>query len=127
MKEILLLPMSRGICSSWLDGNRREAGTVLAHIAHSSEEVSKSVVALCRVLKKIDPVRLLESHMASLRQGYADWIDSEPEEPESDRPTEDEMEEFAAAEQEHAESVSDCTLPLIIENSSSFIFEDGIG
>ena len=106
MKSLFLLPMSRGICSSWLDGNRREAGTVLAHIDNSSHEAAKSVNTLCHLLKKIDPVRLLESHMASLRQGYADWIDSEPEEPESDRPTEDEMEEFAAAEQHHAESVS---------------------
>lgn len=105
MKNLLLLPMSRGICSSWLDGNRREAGTVLAHIDNSNQDSAKSVNTLCHLLKKIDPVRLLESHMASLRQGYADWIDSEPEEPESDRPTEDEMDEFAAAEQHHAESV----------------------
>lgn len=104
MKEELLLPMSRGICASWLNGNRREAGTVLAQIGHPSIDVSKSTLALCRVLKKIDPVRLLESHMATLRQGYTDWIDNEPAEPESDRPSEQEMEEFEVAEEEHAAS-----------------------
>ncbi|CAB9499289.1 Cohesin subunit SA-3 [Seminavis robusta] len=104
MKDSLLLPLSRGLCSAWVGGNRREAGTALAHVAHPSAEVTKAVAALSKVLKKVDPVRLLESHMASLRQTFSDWMDSEPEEPESDLPTEQEMDEFAAAEEEHEEA-----------------------
>jgi len=105
MKEELLLPLSRGVAATWsYHGNRREGGTALAHITHNSEEVSKSTGALCRVLKKLDPVRFLEAHMASLRQCYVDWLENFPEEP-SDRPTEEELEEFAEMEREHREEV----------------------
>ena len=50
-------------------------------------------------------MRLLEAHMASLRHCYEDWVDSEPEEIESDRPTDAEMEAFEIAEKRHANQV----------------------
>jgi len=103
MKELLLLPLSRGVVASWMDGNRREAGLALAQITHKSEETSKSAQALGRLLKKIDSVKLLESHMACLRDLYVEWLESEPFEPESDRPTEEEMDDYALAEKEHEE------------------------
>jgi hypothetical protein len=33
---------------------------------------------MSKVLKKIEPVRLLEAHMACLRQDYEEWADEEP-------------------------------------------------
>lgn len=99
-----LLPFSRGLCANWVSGNRREAGVALSHINHAGGYTAKFVASLSRILKKIQPVRLLESHMACLRQCYADWVDTEPEEPESDRPTEAEMDAFEQAEREHLES-----------------------
>jgi len=53
-------------------------------------------------------VRLLEAHMACLRQNFEAWDLSQPEEP-GDRPTERELEEFAAAEKAHDEKVSHLT------------------
>ena len=53
----------------------------------------------------MEPVRLLEAHMASLRQSYEDWMDNEPEDLESDRPTDAEMAAFEAAEMNHIEQV----------------------
>ena len=50
---------------------------------------------------QIEPVRLLEAQMACLRQAFEDWLDMEPEEPESDRPTEEELAEFENAEKAH--------------------------
>lgn len=44
--------------------------------------------------------------MASLRQGYEEWMLNEPEDPQSDRPTDAEMEAFADAEKKHEEEVS---------------------
>lgn len=41
---------------------------------------------------KLGPVRLLEAHMACLRQDFQDWMESMPEEL-SDRPTDAEMQE----------------------------------
>ena len=46
-------------------------------------------------------MRLLEAHMASLRLSYEDWVHNEPEELESERPTDDEMTAFAEAERAH--------------------------
>ncbi len=54
---------------------------------------------------KVDPVRLLEAHMASLRQSYETWMESEPAEIESDRPTDEEMNAFELAEQQHESQV----------------------
>ena len=54
---------------------------------------------------KVDPVRLLEAHMASLRQSYENWMESEPAEIESDRPTDEEMNAFEVAEKEHESQV----------------------
>ena len=52
-----------------------------------------------------EPVRLLEAHMASLRQSYEDWMDNEPEDLESTRPTDAEMAAFEEAEINHIEQV----------------------
>ena len=54
---------------------------------------------------KVDPVRLLEAHMASLRQSYENWMESEPAEIESDRPTDEEMNAFEVAEKQHESQV----------------------
>jgi hypothetical protein len=57
------------------------------------------LLRVCRFLVlQIDPVRLLEAHMASLRLAYEEWVQNEPEEPESDHPTDEEMAAFAEAE-----------------------------
>ena len=43
--------------------------------------------------------------MASLRLSYEEWVQNEPEEPESDHPTDEEMAMFAEAERKHDEEV----------------------
>lgn len=50
-------------------------------------------------------MRLLESHMAYLRQDFNDWKASQPEELESDRPTDDELAEFEKSEKAHKAKV----------------------
>lgn len=94
------------MAANWRSGNKREAAVAFSHISHSGEENAKAVHSTMKVLKKIDPAGTLEAQLACLRQMYADWVDSEPAEPESDRPSEDEMEAFEHAEKEHAEAVS---------------------
>lgn len=54
---------------------------------------------------QIEPVRLLEAHMACLRQDYEEWADEEPEELGS-RPTENEIESHEVAEKAHKDKVS---------------------
>jgi hypothetical protein len=44
--------------------------------------------------------------MACLRISFEEWLNSEPEEPESDRPSEEEMEAFAEAEKLYKKKVS---------------------
>ena len=74
----------------------------LRHISSSGPTASNIVSSCCKEMKKIDPVRLLESQMASLRQSYENWVDDEPA-LESERPTEDEMAEYEADEKNHRE------------------------
>mmetsp|Transcript_24504 Transcript_24504/g.36303 ORF Transcript_24504/g.36303 Transcript_24504/m.36303 type:complete len:1119 (+) Transcript_24504:1970-5326(+) len=97
----LLLPLARSLATNWSNGNRREAGVALAHVTGSGQEAQSLVSAMSRVLKKTEPVRLLEAHMASLRQSYDEWMDNEPEEMESDCPTDAEMAAFEKAEENH--------------------------
>jgi cohesin complex subunit SA-1/2 len=51
-------------------------------------------------MKKDDPVRMLESQMASLRQSYENWVEEEPD-MENDAPSDEEMKEFEEAEARH--------------------------
>lgn len=102
LPQSLLLPMGRAIVANWNTGNRREAGMFLRHISSSGPTAASIVSASCKEMKKIDPVRLLESQMASLRQSYENWVDEEPE-LDSERPTEEEMTDYEAEEQSHRE------------------------
>jgi cohesin complex subunit SA-1/2 len=103
--ESLLLPLARGLTANWKLGNRREAGAGLGHITGSGQESSRLVSSMSKVLKKIEPVRLLEAHMACLRQDYEEWADEEPEELGS-RPTEDEIAAHEVSEKAHKDKVS---------------------
>lgn len=100
----LLLPFCRTCVANWSSGCRREAGSVMAHIVGSGQTSRQMVTSMSRLLKKLDPVQLLESHMVCLRLSFDDWLNHEPEEPESDNPTEEEMVEFEQAEKEHREN-----------------------
>jgi hypothetical protein len=51
--------------------------------------------------------------MACLRQSYEDWLECEPEELESDRPSEEEMQAFDEAEKRHVKKVSQDVKPLL--------------
>ena len=102
LAQSLLFPMGRAISTNWTTGNRREAGVYLRHIADSGPTASEIVSTTARSMKKIEPVRMLESQMASLRQSYESWVDDTPE-LDTDRPTEDEMGEFEEAERQHQE------------------------
>ena len=75
----LLLPLVRGFASNWKLGNRREASHAFRHITGSGSTASDMVDAVSRLLKKIEPVRLLEAQMASLRLAYEDWLNNDPE------------------------------------------------
>ena len=79
LSQSLLFPMGRAIATNWTNGNRREAGVFLRHIGGSGPMASDIVSTTSRQMKKIDPVRMLESQMASLRQSYENWVDDTPE------------------------------------------------
>ena len=98
----ILLPIARALGTNWETGSRKEAGAVLHHISGSGKEASELVQSLLRVLKKLNPVRLLEAQMACLRQKFEEWAEGEPEEP-GDRPSDAEMQEFEEREQLHRE------------------------
>ena len=102
----LLLPMSRTLAMTWTQGNRREAGVALAHITGSGQQASSLVSSLAKTLKKTDPVRLLEAQMACLRQSFDDWLENEPEEPDSDYLTDDQLNSYQEAEKIHIEQYS---------------------
>lgn len=78
LAQSLLLPMGRAVATNWTNGNRREAGVFLRHISASGPTAADIVSATARQMKKIDPVRMLESQMASLRQTYEHWVDDTP-------------------------------------------------
>ena len=97
-----LLPLLRSLGPNWSGyGNRREAGIALSFLTGYGHESSGLVSALSKTFKRTDPVRLLEAHMACLRQLYDDWIDNEPEDIDDDRPTEEQMTAFEDAEKAH--------------------------
>merc|ERR1712194_45206 len=100
LSQSLLLPMGRALATNWTNGNRREAGVFLRHIGASGPTASDIVSTTSRQMKKIDPVRMLEGQMASLRQSYENWVDDTPE-LETDFPSEDEMAGFEYAEKAH--------------------------
>lgn len=97
----LLLPLARGLAGNWMYGNRKEAGVALSHIFGSGAVAQELVQSLSRVCKKINPVRMLESHMAYLRQDFTDWKESQPRDIESDRPTDADLAEFDDAVRLH--------------------------
>jgi cohesin complex subunit SA-1/2 len=103
LSQSLLYPMGRAIATNWTNGNRREAGVFLRHISGSGPTAADIVSATSRQMKKIHPVRMLESQMASLRQSYESWADATPE-LETDFPSEEEMAMFEDEEKTHKES-----------------------
>jgi cohesin complex subunit SA-1/2 len=102
MPQSLLLPMGRAIANNWARGNRREAGVFLRHIASSGPTATAIVTSAVDQMKKEDPVRMLESQMASLRQSYENWVEEEPD-MDNEFPSDEEMKEFEEAEQRHKE------------------------
>lgn len=76
----ILLPLVRSIASNWKLGNRREASYALCHITGSSATASNIIESFSRLLKKVDPMRLLEAQMASLCRSYEKWLNNDPEE-----------------------------------------------
>ncbi len=78
LAQSLLFPMGRALATNWTNGNRREAGVFLRHISASGPTAADIVSNTSRQMKKMDPVRMLESQMASLRQSYEYWVDDTP-------------------------------------------------
>jgi hypothetical protein len=58
--------------------------------------------------------------MASLRQGYEEWVLNEPEELQSERPSDKEMAAFAEAEKKYAEEVRQTGTKPCNKNCSAF-------
>lgn len=129
-----MLPTARGLIVNWETGNRREAGVLLANVLGSGSEAASLVsttsaklkqvrniplrfcfqlshrltyeaLTFCFLLCQINNVRLLEAQMACLCMEFEAWAKSEPAEPESENPTDEENAAFEAAEKEHEEKV----------------------
>ena len=104
LAQNFILPLVRPIVADWSYSNRKEAGILLSHIEHSGSTISAIVTEMSKQIKRENPVRLLEAHMACLRSQYSEWVDSEPSEPftgPSQHPTDAEMEAFDQAEAAH--------------------------
>ena len=54
----LILPLARSLTANWNDGNRREAGLALAHIAGSGDLASHAIQSMARLLKKVRAFRV---------------------------------------------------------------------
>jgi hypothetical protein len=54
-----ILALARSLTANWNDGNRKEAGVVLAHIVGSGPEAAQTVHAIARMLKKVRRSRIL--------------------------------------------------------------------
>ena len=74
---------------------------MLSHLTGSGQESASLVSALSKIMKKVEPVRLLEAHMVTLKHSCETWMENEPTEIESDHPTEEEMAAFDEAERKH--------------------------
>jgi len=96
----LLLPFVRNLYVNWKRCNRREAGHALMHMVGSGEEAKRILTTLAKQVKKVDPVRWLETHMACLNTAFEEYLDLEPEEI-SDNPTDEECAAFEEAEAAH--------------------------
>jgi len=99
----LMLPLLRPLVQNWNSANRKEAGILLSHITGSGPACAAFLNSASRLVKKQNSVRFLEAHMACLRSVYGKWMDSEPMEPQSQRPTDAEMAAFEHAETRHEE------------------------
>ncbi len=95
-----LLAVSRNLIANWDVVNRREAGIVLSNITGASGDATKMISAFIKVAKAKDGVKLLEAHMASLRQSYEEWQAAQPDEL-GEKFTDDEMDEFTEKEEQH--------------------------
>ena len=49
----LILPIARSLTANWTEGNRREAGIVLSHLAGKGKTTGQTVHVMARVLKKV--------------------------------------------------------------------------
>jgi hypothetical protein len=118
----LLLPFCRTFLANWSQSNRREAGYAMAHIVGSGKTSQQILTSLSRLVKKMNSVHLLETHMACLRTSFDDWLNSEPGDLESDDPTDDEMEAYAEAEKVHRERFD-----LLVQQASRLSQSLGVG
>lgn len=98
-----LMPVIKCLIANWDVVNRREAGIVLSNITGSGVNAGKAVAAMAKVAKNKDGVKLLEAHMASLRQSYEDWQEATPDMLEEGKATDDELDAYQQAEESHEE------------------------
>ena len=99
----LLLPFVRNLSVNWKHCNRKEAGHALMHFIGSGLQAKTLLTTWGKHVKKVDPVRWLETHMAGLQSAFENYLNSQPTEPESDRPSDEEMAAFADAEEAYKE------------------------
>jgi cohesin complex subunit SA-1/2 len=60
----LVLPIARSLTANWTDGNRREAGIVLSHLAGKGKMTRQTVHVLARMLKKVRLEAVSQEHPA---------------------------------------------------------------
>ena len=101
-----LAPQARAVLGNFKAVNRREAGNVLSHFTGTSANASELVKVATLFCKKKDSVKLLEVHMASLRQGYEAYLSSSVGELAGSKFTDDELGNFSQREKSHKESFS---------------------
>jgi hypothetical protein len=103
-----LLPLCRTFVANWSESNRREAGYAMAHLVGSGQASQQILTAMSRtrIVKKMDPVFLLETHMACFLTSFDndDWLNSEAEDIERDHPSDEEMATYAYAEKVQREN-----------------------
>ena len=96
-----LVPLGRALTSNWNDGNRLEAGLALMHITGSGPQASEVVHKMARHLKRINPPRFLEAQMYCLQRTFTEWVENDPDDLSTDRPSEEQLQEHEREMQQH--------------------------
>ena len=105
--ESSVVPQARAVLSNWEGVNRREAGCLLGHFTGFGKDASDVVKAFSAAVRKRDEVKLLEVHMASLRQSFEAHLASQPKELTKKKPSEAEMAAFTQSEADHNNQYAD--------------------
>ncbi|KAL3920710.1 MAG: hypothetical protein SGILL_003121, partial [Bacillariaceae sp.] len=100
-------PLCRTVLVNVEDFYRREMALALTHMHGSGGLSNKTVHDLIKKIKKENPVRVLESHMACLRMAFSHWLETEPEDPGDGDVTDEDLAAYEDVEKRHTELFED--------------------